>query len=167
MSNFECLKGRILAPLTLVIVAILALTACQKGPTVIIQTPTARIPVVVEVARTPEEKATGLMHRQSLPEGHGMLFVYDQPSILSFWMKNTLIPLDILFIGSDLKIKTISENTPPCPPDTACPSYKSSESVQYVLEVNGGVAERQKVGVGDTVDLSDIKLDPNCGWNRG
>jgi hypothetical protein len=95
------------------------------------------------------------MYRTNLPEGHGMLFVNDQPSPQSFWMKNTLIPLDILFIGSDLKIKTISENTPPCPSDSACPSYDSSEPAQYVLELNGGTVARQMIVIGDKVDLSN------------
>ena len=110
---------------------------------------------MIEVARTPEEKAKGLMYRTSLPQDQGMLFVYDKPVMLSFWMKNTLIPLDIFFIGSDLKIKTISENTPPCIPETVCPTYSSSEPVQYVLELNGGAAAWQKIRVGDSVIISN------------
>jgi len=117
----------------------------------------------VELARTDFEKRRGLMFRKSLGERKGMLFVYDRPSILSFWMKNTLIPLDILFIGSDLKIKTISENAPPCPPGTACPSYFSTEPVQYVLELNGGTTARQKIGLGDVVNLSNAIKNPNGG----
>jgi hypothetical protein len=120
---------------------------------VILKTSTSMIPIEVELATTPEEWSTGLMHRKELPEGHGMLFVYDRPSILSFWMKNTLIPLDILFIGSDFRIKMISENTPPCPADTDCPSYTSLEPVPYVLELKGGTVARQKISVGDLLGL--------------
>lgn len=130
-------------------------------------TPNAVFDFKVEVAKTEFEKQRGLMFRKSLAENKGMLFVYDKPSFVSFWMKNTLIPLDILFIGSDLKIKSISENTPPCPPATVCPSYPSLEPVQYVLELNGGTTARQKIGLGDNVDLLNSITDPNSGLNRG
>lgn len=133
---------------------LIGLTACQKISAVTINTPTARIPVLVELAITPGEKAKGLMFRRSLPEGRGMLFVYDQPLIPPFWMKNTLIPLDILFIGADFRIKHIAENTPPCPKESACPSYAPTEEVQYVLELNGGDAARQRIRIGDTVELA-------------
>ncbi|MBI5422075.1 DUF192 domain-containing protein [Candidatus Peregrinibacteria bacterium] len=133
----------------------MVLTACQKSAVVTIQTAKASIPYVVELAVTPEQNARGLMFRKSLSERRGMLFVYDKPLTPSFWMKNTLIPLDILFIGADLRIKHIAENTPPCPAQTACPTYSPTEAVQYVLELNGGEAVRHKIGVGDSVDLTE------------
>ncbi len=68
---------------------------------------------VVEVARTPEQQARGLMHRQTLAADRGMLFPYDPPRPASFWMKNTLIPLDIIFIRQDGSIANIAENTVP------------------------------------------------------
>ncbi len=114
------------------------LTACHGEKSVTIQTSADSVAYKVEVVRTPDEKAMGLMYRKTLPEGWGMLFVYDNPSLLSFWMKNTLIPLDILFIGSDLRIKHIAADTPPCPPQSQCPTYAPSEPVHYVLELNGG-----------------------------
>ncbi len=116
-------------------------------------TPNSALSFKVEVAKTDFEKQRGLMFRKILGEDRGMLFVYDQPSPVSFWMKNTLIPLDILFIGSDLKIKRISENTPPCPLATTCPIYDSKEPIQYVLELNGGICSKQKIGLGDSVEL--------------
>ncbi len=126
----------------------------SKAPKKItIQTSTVKIPIEVELALTPSQWSKGLMFRKEMAEGHGMLFVYEKPSPLSFWMKNTLIPLDILFIASDFKIKTISENTPPCPPDTDCPSYPSLEPVLYVLELNGGTVAREKIRVGDQLGL--------------
>jgi len=153
-KNIECPKRRILTLCPLIVFAMMTLSSCQPMKTVVIRTQTDPISIAVEVARTPDEKATGLMYRKSLPEGQGMLFVYDKPLIPPFWMKNTLIPLDILFIGSDLRIKTIAENTPPCPSATVCLSYAPSELVQYVLELNGGIASRRKITIGDTVNLS-------------
>lgn len=132
---------------------LMTLTACQRKAVITIQAEGVSIPYTVELARTPEEKARGLMFRQSLPEDEGMLFVYDKPLIPPFWMKNTLIPLDILFIGSDFRIKHIAENAPPCPKASVCPSYSPSEEAQYVLELSGGEAARQKISVGDTVEL--------------
>ena len=156
MTNSEFLKIRTLAILPFAFFFVIGLTACQKLRLVTIQTSTDQVSVMVEVARTPQEKATGLMYRKALLQGEGMLFVYDKSLIPPFWMKNTLIPLDILFIGSDLRIKHIAEDTPPCPPQSQCPTYAPSEPVQYVLELNGGDAKRQKIGLGDRVDLSNI-----------
>ena len=154
MTNSEFLKIRTLAILPFALFFVIGLTACQKLRLVTIQTSTDQVSVMVEVARTPQEKATGLMYRKALPEGQGMLFVYDKPLIPPFWMKNTLIPLDILFIGSDFKIKHIAEDTPPCPPQNPCPSYAPLEPVQYVLELKGGEGARQKIRLGDSVELS-------------
>ena len=147
--RFKIIHLSLIAPFFLI-----GLTACQKISAVTIQTPTARIPVFVELAITPSEKAKGLMFRKSLPEGQGMLFVYDQPLIPPFWMKNTLIPLDILFIGSDYKIKHIATDVPPCKNEDPCPSVAPFEKVRYVLEINGGESARKKIAVGDSVELA-------------
>jgi uncharacterized protein len=109
----------------------------------------------VEVAKTEAEQMRGLMFRKSLEEGKGMLFAFDLPYRPTFWMKNTLIPLDMLFVGKDLKIKDIAANVPPCPAQTVCPLYTPQESVLYVLELNGGAAQRQKIEVGDSLALND------------
>ena len=153
MFKFQYSKFKI-APLFFIgLLFLVVLSACQRKAVVTIQAGGVSIPYTVELARTPEEKARGLMFRKSLPEGQGMLFVYDKPLIPPFWMKNTLIPLDILFIGSDFKIKHIAENTPPCPKESVCPSYSPSGEVQYALELNGGEAARQKIGVGDSFEM--------------
>ncbi len=101
----------------------------------------------VEVARSPEEQALGLMHRQSLAPDRGMLFPYDPPQPASFWMKNTLIPLDILFIRTDGTIARIAANTVPLSLDPV----PSLEPVAAVLEIAGGRAAELGIAPGDRV----------------
>lgn len=104
--------------------------------------------VMAEAARTPQERAYGLMFRTSLPDNHGMLFIFDREERVSFWMKDTLIPLDMIFIDADKKIIHIEKNAPPCKNDP-CPVYPSTLPAKYVLEVNGGWGEKNGVMVGD------------------
>ncbi len=102
---------------------------------------------VVEVAQTPEEQSRGLMFRQSLAPDAGMLFPYNPPQNASFWMKNTLIPLDMLFINTDGTIAHIAENTVPMSLDpVAWP-----EPVVAVLEIAGGRAAELGIAPGDRV----------------
>ena len=105
-------------------------------------------PVVLraEIAASDEDRSQGLMHRKKLPDGEGMLFVFDRDQPLSFWMKNTLIPLSIAFIASDGRIIEIKDMQPQ---DTN--SVKSSRSVRYALEVPQGWFSRAGVKAGDVV----------------
>jgi len=107
----------------------------------------------LEIAATPAEHQKGLMNRQSLPADQGMLFVYQQPQPLSFWMKNTLIPLDMIFISSDKKVVSISHDAQPCS-ETPCLSYKSKRPAQYVLEINGGLCQEKGIKEGIEVDFN-------------
>ena len=102
----------------------------------------------VEVARTPEQQAQGLMHRQSLAPDRGMLFPYDPPQNASFWMKNTLIPLDMIFIRPDGTIARIEANTVPLSLDPV----SSGEPVGAVLELAGGRAGELGIAANDRVD---------------
>ena len=86
----------------------------------------------------------GLMFREFLPENSGMLFVFSDEKPRTFWMKNTKIPLDLLFISGDKKIVEIKENFEPCPGEK-CPIYNSKLSAKYVLEVNAGLAEKYNI----------------------
>lgn len=98
----------------------------------------------VEVADTFEERKTGLMGRTELEEGTGMLFIFDQPQKLTFWMKDTLIPLDILFFDADKKF--VSRTTmQPCVAEP-CPTYASNSAAQYALEVMQGEPLTKDVG---------------------
>ncbi len=102
----------------------------------------------VEIAQTDSEKATGLMGRESLPEGNGMWFVFDAPQVMQFWMKNTAIPLDIIFVGQDMKVVSVFENAVPFKDDKIVPDAPA----QYVLEVNAGQVAKHGIKKGDTVE---------------
>ena len=109
-----------------------------------------KVEVRVEVADDLAEQARGLMNRTTLGENRGMLFVYPQERELSFWMKNTLIPLSIAFIDSESRIKDIQDMKPL---DDEPPSYVSADPAQYALEVNRGFFEERGVKVGDRIEL--------------
>lgn len=110
----------------------------------------------VEVAVTPEEQARGLMYRKQMPEDHGMLFPYGSDRRLSFWMKDTLIPLSIAYIASDGTIKEIYDMKP-----GSLREVSSRQSVRYALEVNQGFFDRLGIGVGDTVEFpADFEFAP-------
>lgn len=96
----------------------------------------------VEVADDDAERARGLMFRDNLADGSGMLFIHDREEPLAYWMKNTRIPLDILFFDDSLKLVFQQRDVPPCTMGDACPSYPSYEPARYVLEVNAGQAEQ-------------------------
>ena len=110
----------------------------------------------VEIADDKAEQEIGLMNRESLDEDRGMLFVYQTPKVPTFWMKDMLIPLDMIFIGTDKKINYIEKNVPICneTDSTKCPTYSSSAPVQYILEVAAGYAEKNKLQVGDLVEFT-------------
>jgi hypothetical protein len=101
----------------------------------------------VEVADDPSERAQGLMNVPEMGTLEGMLFVYDAPQAVAFWMENTLIPLDMIFAGADGTITAIHENARPL--DRT--SIPGGEAVQYVLEINGGLAARLGIAVGDAI----------------
>ena len=106
----------------------------------------------VEIADTPAKRTLGLMNRESLPEDSGMLFIFEDESEKSFWMKNTLIPLDMIFVDSKFEIVHIQKKAEPCKTIT-CTSYPSVKPAKYVVEINGGLSEklgieeRQKVQI--------------------
>lgn len=94
----------------------------------------------VEIADTPEERARGLMNRESLNQDSGMLFIFDTEAKHCFWMKNTLISLDIIWLDENKKIVFIKHNAEPCQADP-CETFKPSGNAKYVLEINSGLAK--------------------------
>ena len=100
-----------------------------------------------ETANTPEEQEKGLMYRESLPEMQGMLFPFKNPYIATFWMKNMMISLDIIWLDSELKIVDISTGIPPCTSEP-CAIYSPSMPVSYAFEVNAGTAEKYSLSKG-------------------
>jgi uncharacterized membrane protein (UPF0127 family) len=101
----------------------------------------------IELARTPAQQSQGLMFRQRLAADSGMLFVYPAPYRISMWMKNTLIPLDMVFIGADGRVVDIAQRTVP----QSLRPISSSEPALAVLEVNAGTASRLGIRKGDVV----------------
>ncbi len=108
-----------------------------------------KTPLWVELAETLEKQERGLMFRRSMPENEGMLFVYKEPIEMSFWMRNTFIPLDIAFIGADGVILNIHQARPL---DESV-LYRSAGSAKYVIETNQGWFARHGLGPGDKVTL--------------
>lgn len=128
---------------------IIACTACTASPSVEI----GGKRFSVEIADTQEKLALGLMFRDEMPEDHGMIFLFPNEAPRSFWMKNCRIPLDILYFDKDLKMVSAALNAPPCRAER-CPTFPSKYPAMYVLEINGGMAAKLGISVGDQLKLN-------------
>lgn len=109
----------------------------------------------LEVALRPEAQAQGLMFRESLRERTGMLFVFSDEQPHRFWMKNTMIPLDMIWLDREGTVLFVSANTPPCRADP-CPSYGPDYPIAAVLEIAGGMAAKEGVTVDSRVRILDV-----------
>ncbi|MBB5016627.1 DUF192 domain-containing protein [Rehaibacterium terrae] len=109
----------------------------------------------VEIADDDASRARGLMFRDHLPDGHGMLFIHDREEPQAFWMKNTRIPLDILYFDDRRRLVSMAQRVPPCSAGDRCPSYPSERPARYTLELNAGTAARLGVRRGD-----ELKFGP-------
>ena len=137
----------------LALVTLSAAAACQAQPKVTIVTKAGRQAVFqVEVADTPAKRTMGLQYRKELGSDRGMLFLFPSESPQSFWMKNTPIPLDMIFIDREQRIVGIVERTVPFSLDSRSVAAPS----QYVLEINGGLAKRHGIQTGDSVRFENI-----------
>ena len=115
----------------------------------------------VEVADNEAERARGLMFRDELPAGHGMLFIHEEEAPLAYWMKNTRIPLDILFFDHERRLVSQQRDVPPCDLGDRCPPYPSDAPAIYVLELNAGEAERLQLKNGATIEFApDVQTAP-------
>jgi len=110
------------------------------------------IKINVEFAKTPEELQKGLMNRASLSKDSGMFFVFPDENNRSFWMKNTFIPLDVIFISSTGRVNEITTLNP-CAENENCQSYTSKTPAQYVLEINAGSTGKWKIMESDILEL--------------
>lgn len=115
----------------------------------------------VEVADDASERAVGLMHRETMAASAGMLFVYQRPQRVSFWMRNTLIPLDMIFLDETGTVTRIHENAKPLD-ETGIPG---GDGVQFVLEINGGLAGRLGISVGS--ELRHPAIGADAAWSCG
>jgi len=146
-------RRRFLPSLCLIICLLPAFSACSRNKLPVKEIPIERdgqkiATVKAEIAVSREERNNGLMFRKKLPDGEGMLFVFESDQVLSFWMKNTYIPLSIAYIAHDGKIIDIKDMIPH---DTS--SVVSTRSVRYALEVPQGWYSRAGVRVGDMVKI--------------
>jgi len=111
--------------------------------------------ISVEVAADNATREHGLMDRTSMPADHGMLFVFPDSEVRTFWMKDTLIPLDMLFFDGHRKIVTVLHDVPPCTADP-CKIYPSTEPARYVLELNAGTAAQMGVREDDVATFMSV-----------
>ncbi len=135
-----------------VLIAALATACGSSGPVARIATQRGSVTIALEVAKDDAARTRGLMYRDRLPDGHGMLFVFDAETDHAFWMKNTVIPLDMIFIGADGRIVGVHENATPLslsPISVGRPS-------KWVLEVAGGYAARAGIVTGDQVGFDGV-----------
>ncbi len=139
-------RGLIIAMLaSIASIVAFAASDSQSDSTITVATRNAQHVFTVEIARTPAEMERGLMFRDHLALDHGMLFLYDEDRWVTFWMKNTLIPLDLIFADASGRIVRIAERAVPLSTEL----IPSGTPVRAVLEVNGGTAERLQIKVGD------------------
>ena len=130
-------------------------SACAKdaaAPRVVLHTSGGEVSVAVEVADTPDRQSLGLMYRKDLRADAGMLFIFPQAQHLTFWMKNTVLPLDMIFIGDDRRVVGIVKDAVPY---TTTPREVPGVS-RFVLEVNAGFSERRGVHAGDSVTFEGV-----------
>ena len=123
-------------------------------------TPTEQVTVggkafEVEIADDFNERARGLMFRERMRPGHGMLFVHEREEPLAYWMKNTKIPLDILYFDASRRLVSIQKGVPPCSAGDRCPHYPSTGPTKYVLELNAGEGQALALAAGAEITFSD------------
>jgi uncharacterized protein len=107
----------------------------------------------LEVARTPQQQAMGLMYRPPLPDNRGMLFKFSSPQPVNFWMKNVPVPLDMLFLHKGI-VKYIAASVPPCV-DEPCPTYGPNTLIDQVIELRAGRAAELGLKVGNSIKFSE------------
>jgi hypothetical protein len=148
-----CQPLRAVAALATAMLISLPLAACSDETRLVVRSDSGEHAFTVEVVDTPETRAQGLMYRQELADDAGMLFDFREERPVSFWMRNTYIPLDMLFIEADGTILNIHVNARPH--DTT--SIPSDGPVQFVLEIPGGRSDELGIAAGDTVEHPRIK----------
>lgn len=172
MASRSKVRNEAAAPLKrarapLIAFAFLSLAACgaQRGgppaapPPAATSGPTITLPdgfvVHVEVAADDPTREQGLMYRDRLPDDRGMIFIFPQAGLYPFWMKNTLIPLDMIWIDGQKMAVHVAHDVPPCKADP-CPSYSPNANALHVLELAAGVAGKHKVVTGSMLRFEGL-----------
>lgn len=119
----------------------------RKDGELLISSDSTKVKLDIQIANTEFDRQLGLMYRKNMDENRGMLFIFPDVQVRSFWMRNTEIPLDMIFIDVNKTILNIAKNTTPY----SDISYSSSGPAKYVLEVKGGFADRHNISSGDRV----------------
>lgn len=129
-------------------------SSASDGRLISIQTPSG-VTIHAEIADTPLKRSVGLMYRDQLKKDHGMLFFFSEPQAWSFWMKNTKIPLDLIWLDAKKRVTHIERNVPICTKtDESCPQYRpNSDDALYVLEVTGGTVDGYKIEKGSKLQF--------------
>jgi uncharacterized membrane protein (UPF0127 family) len=135
-----------------IFILLLSLAGWLPGANRFITTYIQEKPFMTEIADTPEKHSRGLMFRRGIADNYAMLFIFADEDYRSFWMKNTLISLDIIYLNQGRQIVDMFTSVPPCCADP-CPSYPSKFPARYVLEIKGGLAEKLKLKIGDKIFL--------------
>lgn len=108
--------------------------------------------IKVDIAVTEADRQTGLMFQTHLPSDHGMLFVFNDQAIRGVWMKNTLIPLDVIFLNNEGAIVSMLTHLQPCQ-QTHCQSFHSEQQASYMLELNAGFIHQHQIKIGEKLSL--------------
>ena len=152
-------RARLIIIAWIAIVLMPALAACDPTPkvTIVGADKSARGAVKAEIANTPESRELGLMYRQHMDDDSGMLFIFPRPESAQFWMKNTILPLDMLFADSDGKVLGVVANAQP---------YSEAllggfPGTLYVLEVNAGYAAKHHIAAGDRLEFAGFSAHTN------
>ena len=128
--------------------AALAASAAASPAVIPLTLPSGTV-LQVEVMVKDEDRAMGLMFRPSLPKDRGMLFIFERPDFHGIWMKNCKFPIDIVWLDEERKVAHVAESVPPCKAEP-CPVYSPLRRAAYVVELNAGVARREKAVLGST-----------------
>lgn len=151
-----------------VLVAVVSVVACaapvagQRAESPVVAVFPGEVRVRLEVADTEPLRQRGLMYRRALAADDGMIFVFDEPGFYPFWMKNTLVPLDIFWVAADGTIVSIQQDVPPCgntsPLDMDCPTWppRAGTTATYVIETQAGFARRHGLREGQRVRVSGL-----------
>jgi uncharacterized membrane protein (UPF0127 family) len=141
---------------------LLALMSAACGPNTVspdeLGIRTVKLPngqeIRAEVEINPIDMQKGMMFRNELPRGRGMLFIHNKPGLYAYWMYQVRIALDMIWMDSNRRIVEIAADVPPCKTKASqCPNYGGHEQAQYVLELSGGEAKRYGLQVGQTLEF--------------
>ena len=145
------LRSKAMKRLNLLVFALMAIRAAATPAVIPLTLPSGKI-LQVEVMVKDEDRQMGLMFRPSLPDDHGMLFLFGELGFHGIWMKNCKFPIDILWLDEGRHVVHVEENVPPCKADP-CPVYNPLRKAAYVVELNAGQARREKAAVGSSVSF--------------